>query len=157
MNEQSLQLHSRLSDFSLEMVDLPPDFFQLSVIVRFQKIVTVVLQFANLCLDLFFVYPDDVVMLVCIDTEGLAQGRKQLIFMHGLVAMQRFVFLFFRNFAELRDGHFLQFFVRIFHFIPSSVCRSLLQTGMYGFNHFGKRLCADSSYEFRCSALPSQA
>src|SRR5262245_12785116 len=106
---------SRCVDPALEAVDPPPDVFEALVIVRLDRGIAGGLQLLNLDLDRPLVDPNDVMMLVDLDLESLANQGEQVLLVHGAEAVQGLVVDSFGNVAELGYGHSVKLVIGVGH------------------------------------------
>jgi hypothetical protein len=88
---------------SLQAMNRPAHDLELRMIVSGNCGFSLRLQLANARLDARLIDADDVMMFV-LNTEGLRERADQVLFVHLRVALDRFVFDAFGDFAQFGDG-----------------------------------------------------
>ena len=111
------ELYSCLVYLSLEVMHSPTDIFQLGVVVRRKRLVTVLLQIFYLRFYLSFVQPNDFVMSVHFDMLGFADGFEEMIFVHLCEALNGVVGYRSGDFAQLRESLRFELLVSVCHWL----------------------------------------
>jgi hypothetical protein len=102
-------------DLSLQAVDTSPDGLELRVIMRGKGGCASLLQPANARFDRRLVDPDNVVVLVHLYVQRIAERNHQMLFIHLRIALDRVVLDVFGDLAQLRQGLMSQFVMCVCH------------------------------------------
>lgn len=113
--QAALRLDCRLVDHSLKIVNSSANNLEFSAVVTLKRLITSAFELFDLLLDGSFVETDDVVVLMHIDAQRIAERCNQLILVHDAVALQRLVLDTLGDLAKLGYGFALQFIVGVGH------------------------------------------
>jgi len=102
-------------NLALEVMDLAPDGFELSMVVSRQGGVTLLLQVIDLGLEFRLVDADHMMLPVRLNVESLAERRQEVLFVQLSVALQRLVFDARRDLTKLGHSFMPEFFKRVSH------------------------------------------
>jgi hypothetical protein len=118
MNETG-DLNRGFVNLAFQAMDLPPDPFQLDVIMGGQGLIPFFLQHPDFLFYLGLVQSHHFVLLVLVDIQGLAESIQEMLLVQLTVPLDRFMVGFLGDFPQFGNRFFLEFFVGVGHDLSS--------------------------------------